>query len=456
MYRTLFDLAGLAIVAWLPLIFLPTWRWTRRLAESAFFPAYLAILYVVGVVLVFRDVGFGVMGDFGTADGVLRVLASEPVAMIAWIHILAFDQVVGLLIYRDNIRHRYVPLPVQSVLLFLTLMLGPLGFLGYYLARMARRRSGWVAWGERWDPATSPVGQPVRFDSVVTERNVVGALTALWKRERAIVAIAIAGFVLAGVAVAGAAVNGGWRVGAEGDLLEAAKFEFACALFYLTMAALVPLAGFTERVRRRWVAALVALSLYFLPIEVVQALRGLDPRFTEVGGVVDQVAGVVFGVTALALIVLFVILARRFFRVETLPDHPNLKLAIRYGAIAAGIAFGIGLVMSGLNGRVLASGGNVMPVHAAGFHGLQAVPLVALLLGWSRLDPAQARVWVHMAGVSWTLLCVGLLGQALIGAPTLAPTAASGLAVAGVFFWVCALAYAVAARRITAPAPAGR
>lgn len=45
MYRTLFSLAGLAIVAWLPLILAPRWRGTRRLAETAVFPLYLAVLY---------------------------------------------------------------------------------------------------------------------------------------------------------------------------------------------------------------------------------------------------------------------------------------------------------------------------------------------------------------------------------------------------------------------------
>ena len=37
--------------------------------------------------------------------------------------------------------HRYVPIPVQSVILFLTFMLGPLGFLSYYVIRSARAGS---------------------------------------------------------------------------------------------------------------------------------------------------------------------------------------------------------------------------------------------------------------------------------------------------------------------------
>ena len=126
MYRILFNLAGLAIFGWVLLVFFPTWRVTRRIADSALFPAYIALLYVVGVFAVFREMGPGIMADFGTADGVLGLLQNEGLALVAWIHILAFDQVVAHLIYRDNMKHRFVPVVVQSVILVVTLMLGPL------------------------------------------------------------------------------------------------------------------------------------------------------------------------------------------------------------------------------------------------------------------------------------------------------------------------------------------
>ena len=140
MYVLLFNLAGLAIVGWILLIFVPAWKGTRRVAELAVFPAYLAVLYVVGVVPVIVAAGPGVMLDFGNPAGVARLLANPDVAMVVWIHILVFDHLVGIFIYRDNMRERIVPLPVQSVILFLTLMFGPAGFLLYYGIRIARRR----------------------------------------------------------------------------------------------------------------------------------------------------------------------------------------------------------------------------------------------------------------------------------------------------------------------------
>jgi len=142
-YVKLFELAAFATPAWFLLIFLPTWRGTRWLARSAVFPVLLSVLYLIGIVMAVSESGFGFMRDFGNAEGVTALLGRQDVAMVAWIHILAFDQLVGLFIYRDNMHHRYVPIVVQSVILFLTFMLGPIGFLAYFLARLARSGSLW-------------------------------------------------------------------------------------------------------------------------------------------------------------------------------------------------------------------------------------------------------------------------------------------------------------------------
>jgi hypothetical protein len=141
MYLTLFSLAGPAAFAWLLLILLPKWRVTEWLARTSIVPALMAVLYVVGIATLIAQSGLGFTRDFGNAEGVTRLMARQDVALVAWIHILVFDQLVGLFIYRDNMRHRYVPLVAQSVILFLTFMFGPVGFLTYYLARLVVSRS---------------------------------------------------------------------------------------------------------------------------------------------------------------------------------------------------------------------------------------------------------------------------------------------------------------------------
>src|SRR5262245_51276960 len=68
MYFNLFQLASLAMVGWIPLIFVPTWSGSRRLADSAFFPIYIAVLYAFGVGALVMQFGPGFIADFGTAD----------------------------------------------------------------------------------------------------------------------------------------------------------------------------------------------------------------------------------------------------------------------------------------------------------------------------------------------------------------------------------------------------
>jgi hypothetical protein len=493
-YRLLFDLAGYAIFAWLLVILLPGWRITRRVAESAVFPVYLAVLYVVGLLAVLRESGPGFMADFGSADGVLGLLAQEPVAIVAWIHILAFDQVVALLIYRDNMRHRFVPLPVQSLIMVATLMLGPVGFLAYWLVRVSRTRRA-LAWGERdtGDVATDgPAAAPApRFADVVGSRTPVAAILALWQRERALFGLAALGFTFAAVTAIVAAVNGGWLLGAEGRLLEAVKFDVAVGIYLLTLALIAPFAPVPDVARRRWIRWMVGLTVFAFAMENVQAWRGLDPRFSEIAGPVDQLLGGLFFLAALGLLVLFVDLLARFWRDDALPDHPALRIALRYGTVATLFAFGIGIVMSVLGTRYIGAG-NMMTLHAAGFHGLQAVPLVALLAGSlsalttssgatsarattvaaqasranrtshdahtsrdavdaddyaaaddAAIDPVASVLRItHMAGIGWLLFCTGLLVQSLSGTPLAVPASGLVIALLGVVLWACGAAVA--------------
>ncbi|WP_020061317.1 ABA4-like family protein [Bacillus sp. 123MFChir2] len=141
MYEKLFSLAGIAILLWLLLILLPTWRVTRFLASIAIFPMYLAALYATGIIMVIVSSGFGFVQDFGSAEGVIRLLSKPDFALLAWIHLLCFDQAIGHYVYRDNMEHRYVSIPLQSILLFLILMFGPLGLLCYLVLRQVRKRN---------------------------------------------------------------------------------------------------------------------------------------------------------------------------------------------------------------------------------------------------------------------------------------------------------------------------
>ena len=140
---------------------------------------------------------------------------------------------------------------------------------------------------------------------------------------------------------------------------------------------------------------MVGMIVYAYSIETVQAFRGLDPRFSNVAGPVDQALGGVFFLSAVGIMGLFTVLAVKYFRAPTTP----VVVAVRYGAAACLIAFGIGLLMSAISTRQVGEAGNLLVLHAAGFHGIQAVPFVALLLHWARADRSISGPLVHLAGL---------------------------------------------------------
>lgn len=61
-------------------------------------------------------------------------LATAKGTSIAWLHFLAFDLFVGRYIYLQNQERKLSPV-LSSIILFFTLMLGPIGFLLFMLSK---------------------------------------------------------------------------------------------------------------------------------------------------------------------------------------------------------------------------------------------------------------------------------------------------------------------------------
>jgi hypothetical protein len=243
-----------------------------------------------------------------------------------------------------------------------------------------------------------------------------------------------------------AVVVRGRHIPPEGKMWEATTFSFGVAVFTLTVALLLPLAGYSTTGRRRWRWAYFVFVVYGYVLEPVQAWRGLDPRFTEAGSGLDVVLGIVFALTALFNTALFVLLGLRFFRADVLDRRPVLRLGIRYGVVAVFLSFAVGTVMIAIKGRVTGDEGNLMLAHGLGVHGLQTVPLVALVLAWACLERGP-RVWVHTAGIGWLIACLGALGQAMVGELPTEPTKFVMLTVAGLGAWLAVAVYAIIAWR---------
>jgi len=252
-------------------------------------------------------------------------------------------------------------------------------------------------------------------------------------REPGLFAVGVGGLLLALLCLGTVAVRGSF-IPPEGKMLDAVTFNFGVGLFTLTIALLLPLAGYSTPARRRWRRGYYVFAIYGPVLESIQSFRGLDPRFSEVGGPLDQVTGIVFGLAAGLHTVLFLMLGLRFFRTDVLHNRPTLRLGIRYGAVAVALSFGVGIVMSVISGREIGDAGNLLPAHALGVHGIQFVPLVALMLVWAG-GAARATAWLHAAAIGWLVACTAALVQALLGRPPLEMSISPALLAGGLFVW---------------------
>jgi hypothetical protein len=128
---TTFAIANIWILpGWLLLAAAPGWKYTSRIV-------YYLIIFVLAVS--YASLLLGDITQFDPEAGSslenLTAMFSDPkVALVGWIHYLAFDLLAGLVIAIDGKRvgvHRLLML----IPLFLTLMTGPFGLLIYTLIR---------------------------------------------------------------------------------------------------------------------------------------------------------------------------------------------------------------------------------------------------------------------------------------------------------------------------------
>jgi hypothetical protein len=132
----LFNLSNFFILPfWLLMIFLPHWRWTRRIMASPWPVAVLALVYAGLLLTQLGAAGSSLINP--TLEGIAGLLGTPAGAAVGWVHFLAFDLFVGRWAYLDS-RERGLSAWVASLALFFILMTGPLGLLLYLLARGVR------------------------------------------------------------------------------------------------------------------------------------------------------------------------------------------------------------------------------------------------------------------------------------------------------------------------------
>ncbi|WP_437724987.1 ABA4-like family protein [Sorangium sp. So ce861] len=133
-----FGLSGFLVLPfWALMIFLPRARWTRRIMESPLVIVAPALLYTALVLPAIGEVLPIV--NRPSLPAVASLLGSPAGATIGWVHFLAFDLFVGRWVYLDS-RDREISPWLMAPVLYLTLMLGPMGFALYLAVRAVAER----------------------------------------------------------------------------------------------------------------------------------------------------------------------------------------------------------------------------------------------------------------------------------------------------------------------------
>jgi len=243
----------------------------------------------------------------------------------------------------------------------------------------------------------------------------MNAVKQVWKEEPALVAAGVFGFVLAAVCAVMIALQGAVIL-PEGNLASALSFNAALGLFLITTAFFVPLAGFSLRKRRIFRWSYIVFALYSYGAETIQNMRGFNPRYSQAGNTADTIIGGFFGLVAVLMIAYYIMLAWPFFKSRLLQERPLLTLGIRYGMATTMLAFTGGLWMIALQGRYTGLEGNIIWFHGLGFHGLQMMPILALLLdGNGQMPRKRQHRLLHISGIAWLMSIVLIGWQTVLG-----------------------------------------
>ena len=134
---TIFSFSSLLVMPlWGLMIFAPLWRVTKTIMQSPWVIAPAALLYAVLVLPNVASVLPAVSNP--SLEGIRTLLSTGSGATIAWVHFLAFDLFVGRWAYLES-RALNLNVFAMAVVLFFTLMLGPVGALLYLGLRLTAR-----------------------------------------------------------------------------------------------------------------------------------------------------------------------------------------------------------------------------------------------------------------------------------------------------------------------------
>lgn len=453
----IFRLSNLLVLPfWALMILVPRWRWTAQIMRSPFTSVAPAGLYIALVLPRLAAIWPAVSRP--TLSGVAVLLSSPAGATIAWVHFLAFDLFVGRWIYLDSSARR-ISAWVISPALFLTLMLGPLGFVLYLSIRSV---AGFQS-GNRRVVSDVELQEAAKNSSATTAtilQSVEGRLEKLIRRafeiSRPMTVMGGAMLLVLLATVVGLFVDHRVITGVPA-WLKPAKFAISVSVYCFTF---VWLLSFIEGHRRlvRLAADVTVISFVVeMAVIILQAARGTTSHFnmtTPLNSFLWITMGLFITFVWSMNLLMGIMLIR-----QRLPERAfawSLRFGVLISFVGMAIAFlmvrptpaaqitafashathivgahSVGVVDGGPGLPVLGwstVGGDLRSAHFVGLHALQVLPFFGWLLTRRKSAAAfpeeshrVALVWI--AGFSYLALVLLLVWQALRGQSVIHPDA---------------------------------
>lgn len=215
------------------------------------------------------------------------------------------------------------------------------------------------------------------------------------------------------------------------------KFALSLSLLLVSIALILRRTDVSDSVRSVLAWVLMGSLLLEMVAIVAQALRGRRSHFntaTSLDAAIWHAMGAAIVVAMIALVAIAVVATVRPLLVDR-ASPPLVATGARIGlwllllVAVSGVAMGgrgqhtVGAVDGGSGMAVTGwsdTHGDLRVPHFFALHGLQVLPLVALLL--ARLPLAERGRWIAFAVVAlaWCAISVGTLAQALRGRPLVA------------------------------------
>jgi hypothetical protein len=284
-------------------------------------------------------------------------------------------------------------------------------------------------------------------------------MTNVLRRHRPLMICTVGMALIAVIAAVGVDIDPRVLTGAP-IWLKPFKFAVSFVLYTTTLAWMLSLLPRRSRLADRAATVLVVMSVTEIAVILTQVVRGRTSHFNEAGPL-DAALWQVMGTAVLVLFVAHLVIAIVVLR-QRIADRVAAH-AVRWGLGLSllGMAAAVPMVLPGQYAHTVGApdGGPGLPVvgwsttagdlrigHFVGLHALQALPLLALLLG-DRLDQLTRIRLLLVGGIAYGMLTVLLTWQALRGQPLMQPDALTLAAWVVLAAATAAAAAAVVARR---------